>query len=357
MRPPPTAAQVQPADLATHVDARILTLLDSDASRWAAVDPQLAEPLAALRRLVAAGGKRLRPAFCYWAFRGAGGDAGDPRVIDAGAALEMLHTGALVHDDIIDSSIRRRGVEVVHSAFARRHRVAGWQGESGRFGEGVGILVGDLAVVYADMLLGDVPREAWAVFDELRLELNIGQYLDLLGTVRRDATEASARRISLYKSGKYTIERPLHLGAALADPAGLAGRSGPLSRYGQPLGEAFQLKDDLLGTFGDVAVTGKPAGEDLREGKPTLLYALASRRAVGAAGELLAARFGAPDLTEDEVVAIQHVLEDTGARAEVEATIDRLVHDALAAAEGLPLETEAIAALAELAVYVASRER
>ncbi len=347
------AAQL--AELASRVDERLLDLLDADAARWAEVDPELAEPLASLRRLVAAGGKRVRPAFCYWAFRGAGGGSGDARILGAAAALEMLHTAALVHDDILDASPRRRGVEAVHAAMDRRHQAKGWKGQSRRFGEGVAILVGDLAVVYADMLLGEVPAAARKVFDELRLELNIGQYLDLLGTVGGEATEASARRIALYKSGKYTVERPLHLGAAMADPAGLARLCGPLSRYGVPLGEAFQLRDDLLGAFGDPEVTGKPAGDDLREGKPTLLYALARRRATGTAAGLLAARFGAPDLADEEVAGLQQVLEDTGARAEVEATIERLLGEALAAVEALPIEQEAAGVLTELAVYVTHR--
>ena len=209
------------SELAAKVDARMVSLLDADSLRWEKVDPDLQAPLAALRRLVTAGGKRLRPAFCYWGFRGAGGDPDDPRVIGAGAALEMLHTSALIHDDIMDASTTRRGVPVVHAEFAGQHRQAGWAGDSGRFGEGAAILIGDVAFVYADMLLDGVPAEASAVFDELRLEVNIGQYLDLAGSVRRDTTRASARRIGRYKSGKYTIERPLHLGAAIADPASL----------------------------------------------------------------------------------------------------------------------------------------
>ena len=269
------------ADLATEVDATILALLDADGVRWEKVDPQLHAPLASLRRLVMAGGKRLRPAFCYWGFRGAGGDAGDPRIVRAGAALELLHTSALIHDDVIDCSASRRGLEVIHAEFARRHADAAWPGDSERFGEGIAILLGDLAFVYADMLLAGVPAPALAVFDELRLEVNVGQLLDLIGSARRDATVESARRIGRYKSAKYTIERPLHLGAAIADPAGWGRLSGPLSDYGLPLGEAFQLKDDLLGAFGDPARTGKPAGGDIREGKPTLLYALSRRQRHG----------------------------------------------------------------------------
>jgi geranylgeranyl diphosphate synthase type I len=342
-------------ELAAKVDARMVSLLDADGLRWEKVDPQLQAPLAALRRLVTAGGKRLRPAFCYWGFRGAGGDPDDPRVIGAGAALEMLHTSALIHDDIMDASMTRRGVEVIHAEFAGRHRHAGWAGDSRHFGEGAAILIGDVAFVYADMLLAGVPAEASAVFDELRLEMNVGQFLDLAGSARRDATRESARRIGRYKSGKYTIERPLHLGAAIADPAGFARLAGPLSAYGLPLGEAFQLTDDLLGAFGDPTVTGKPSGDDIREGKPTLLYAVARDQATGAASHLMRDRFGAPDLTDAEVAAIQAVLEDTGARAEVDATIDGLVAQALAAVEHLPITKEACAALGDLALFVAGR--
>src|SRR5207248_344040 len=196
-----------------------------------------------LRDLVLAGGKRLRPAFCHWGFVGAGGAPDDPMVVDAGAALELLHTFALVHDDVMDGSGRRRGMATVHRAFEDRHAAAGWSGE------GVAILVGDLAFVYADILLAAAPAPAGQVFSELRLEVNIGQYLDLLGTARRDATPELAERICQYKSGKYTIERPLHLGAALAGR--LDDLAPAYTAYGMPLGEAFQLRDDLLGAFGD----------------------------------------------------------------------------------------------------------
>src|SRR5690606_37629025 len=139
------------------------------------------------------------------------------------------------------------------------------------FGEGVAILIGDMAHVYADRLLPRTSVEVQDVWDELRIELNVGQYLDLLGTARADTDHVAARRIARYKSGKYTIERPLHVGAALAGRLGEL--QAPLSAYGDPLGEAFQLRDDLLGAFGDAAATGKPVGDDLREGKPTPLMA------------------------------------------------------------------------------------
>lgn len=176
--PAPTSLRA----LGTRVDERLAGLLDAEVARWQRVDPVLVEPLGALRRLVEAGGKRLRPAFCHWAFVGAGGDPDDPRVVDAGAAFEMLHAFALVHDDVMDGSPTRRGERTAHLAFADAHRAAGWRGEARRFGEGVAILVGDLAHVYADRLLGDVPGDVWSVWNDLRLELNVGQYLDLLGT-------------------------------------------------------------------------------------------------------------------------------------------------------------------------------
>jgi geranylgeranyl diphosphate synthase type I len=340
-------------EIAKRVDARIEELLDGEIDRWSTIDPLLVEPLQSLREFVLAGGKRLRPAFCMWAFVGVGGDESDPRVIDAGAGLELLHTFALIHDDVMDGSITRRGLDAVHVDFMARHAVSSWRGEGRRFGEGVAILVGDLAFVYADVLLAGAPRSAIAVFDELRIEVNIGQYLDLLGTVRGGGTQEAARRICVYKSGKYTVERPLHLGAALA---GRFDDLAPaLSAYGLPLGEAFQLRDDLLGAFGDEDLLGKPVGDDLREGKPTALVALARERASGEAARLLDDRFGQPDLDEDEIAALQAALVDTGAVAEIESRIDTLVDESLGSLASSPLTADARDHLVELAWFVAGR--
>lgn len=340
--------------IAARVDARIDRLLRAERVRWAQLDPDLTEPLEAIEQLVLAGGKRLRPAFCHWAYVAAGGGPDDPIVVDAGAALELLHTFALIHDDIMDGSSRRRGMLTVHRSFEARHAAAEWRGESRRFGEGVAILVGDLAFVYADVLLAGAPRAAVDVFTDLRLEVNVGQYLDLLGTVQGEVGIDKARRICRYKSGSYTVERPLHLGAALA---GRLDELGPaLSAYGRPLGEAFQLRDDLLGAFGDSLLTGKPVGDDLREGKPTPLYAYAVASADGAAAKLLADRFGAPDLTTQEVSELQGIFEGTGARHQVECTIVDRVEEALAALDEGVLGHEACDRLTELAHFVAGRD-
>ena len=342
------------APIAASVDARIDELLQAELARWTQVDPELAAPLSALRDLVLAGGKRLRPAFCHWAFVGAGGDPAARSVVDAGAGLELLHTFALVHDDIMDGSDTRRGRGTIHVEFQDRHSLDGWRGEARRFGEGVAILAGDLAFVYADKLLQGAPPAALEVFTELRVEVNVGQYLDLVGTARGRASEEAARRISVFKSGKYTVERPLHLGAALAGH--LDDLAAPLSAYGLPLGEAFQLRDDILGVYGDAALTGKPVGADLREGKPTVLYAVASERASGPAAAVLE-RYGASDLTEAEVEALQEVLVATGALGEVEQRIDALVGDATTALARARLTDQARDELAALAHFVAGRDR
>jgi geranylgeranyl diphosphate synthase, type I len=345
---PPSLLQV-----AGLVEARLTTLLDDEVARWSELTVDLAEPLDALRALVMAGGKRLRPAFCFWGFLGAGGDPDDPIVVDAGAAFELLQAFALFHDDVMDGSATRRGFRTAHLAFADRHQLEVWRGEGRRFGEGVAILIGDLAHVYADLLLRDAGREVLGVWDELRIELNVGQYLDILGTARGDTDPEGARRIARYKSGKYTIERPLHVGAALA---GKYGELGPvLSAYGDPLGEAFQLRDDILGAFGEGTVIGKPVGDDLREGKPTPLLAAASGAADPDQRAVLA-RIGEPDLSDDEVLAIQGALRDTGAVDEIERQIERLSTDAIAAIEQAAITEEARTALVDLAHFVAWRE-
>ena len=346
---PPSLTVVAPP-----VEARIDALLAAEASRWGLVDPELLPPIESLRRFVLDGGKRLRPAFCHWAFVGAGGAPSDPAVIDAGAALELLHAFALLHDDVMDGSRLRRGRTTVHVDFAARHVEAGWRGEARRFGEGVAILVGDLAFVYADLLMVGVPAAATEIFNELRVELNIGQALDLIGTAEARRDKPMARRIACYKSGKYTVERPLHLGAALVGRLGDLAEA--LSAYGLPLGEAFQMRDDILGTFGDPAATGKPVGEDLREGKPTPLLAIACARA-DTGGRALLDRVGADDLADEDVAAIQTLMVETGARDETERLIDQLAAEAVAALDAAALTTEARTALAELAAFVVHRDR
>ena len=348
--PPPSLAGV-----AARVDARLADLLAAESARWSAFDGQLARPIDDIRSLVLAGGKRLRPAFCTWGYVGAGGAPDDRRVVDAGAAFELLHAFALFHDDVMDGSDSRRGRPTAHRSHADTHRERAWAGEARRFGEGVAILVGDLAFVYADLLLHGAPVEAWEVWNELRIELNVGQYLDVIGSASSERRRVQAERICRYKSGKYTIERPLHLGAVLAAPHRRDELLPALSRYGLPLGDAFQMRDDVLGAFGAEHVTGKPVGDDLREGKPTPLMAMATERATPAQRAVLA-RVGDVSMSPDTVAEIQQTIVATGALDELESRIAALADEAVASLDAAPIGDVARDELRQLAQYVSWRD-
>ncbi|MCU1343888.1 MAG: crtE [Acidimicrobiia bacterium] len=341
-------------EIAERVERRLEIFLDGEQERWCSVDAVLGDAFEALRSLVMGGGKRLRPAFCHWGFVGAGGSPDDQRVIDAGAAFELLHAFALFHDDVMDGSATRRGRRTAHLEFEARHVSAQWVGEARRFGEGVAILIGDMAFVYADHLVRAAPLEALRIWDELRVELNVGQYLDIVGTARRERARAGAERIARYKSGKYTVERPLHLGAMLAAPEREVPLLEALSAYGLPVGDAFQLRDDVLGVFGDQQLTGKPVGDDLREGKPTPLLSIATERATTAQRQLLAG-VGAADLSDEQVALMQSVIVDTGALAAMEAEIERLTGEAIAALGHIDIAPAAKDELTDLAMYMAQR--
>jgi geranylgeranyl diphosphate synthase type I len=343
------------AAIAGRVEQRLREFLEPEEQRWSSFDADLAEPVREIGRLVLVGGKRLRPAFCHWGYVAAGGDPADPMVANAGAAFELMHAFALFHDDVMDDAASRRGEPTTHTVFTEHHRDHAWAGEARRFGEGVAILVGDLAFVYADQLMADASPAVWRIWNELRIELNIGQVLDIVGSVRNERSRAKAERICRYKSGKYTIERPLHLGAVMAAPDRAVELLPALSGYGLPLGDAFQMRDDVMGAFGDAAVTGKPVGGDLREGKPTPLLARAVEAATAAQGEVLAL-VGRVDLTDADVARVQQVIVDTGALADLERTIATLTAEAVGAIERAPITTVARDELVVLAAYVSQRQ-
>jgi geranylgeranyl diphosphate synthase type I len=332
---------------------RLESLLAVERERWAKVDVDLVPPIDEIARLVLAGGKRLRPAFCFWGFVGAGGDPTDELVIDAGAALELLHAFALFHDDVMDGSLTRRGEPTTNAKFEASHGADKLAGESRRFGDGVAILVGDLAYVYSDQLMRNASPQAWTTWNELRIELNFGQYLDMLGSAMNERRREKAERICRYKSGKYTIERPLHLGALLAAPT-RDDLIPVLSTYGLPLGDAFQMRDDVLGAFGDTAITGKPVGDDLREGKPTPLMAIATARANAAQLKELQL-VGNQDLTPEQIARVQEVIRETGALDELETVITRLTDEAIAAVQNVPFAQSVRDELITLAEYVSWR--
>ncbi len=339
--------------IASLVDNRIRDLFECEIVKWGALDDSFVRPLRDLMNFALAGGKRLRPAFCYWAFVGTGGDDPDLNVLDAAAALELLHCFALIHDDVMDGSPFRRGSASVHARYESFHQGSELHGDSKRFGDGVAILIGDLAFVYADRLLEAAPLKARQVFSELRLEVNFGQYLDVVGTARRSFDVSYATKVAIYKSGKYTVERPLHLGAALAGANESA--YAHLSLYGVPLGEAFQLRDDVLGIFGESEKTGKPVGDDLREGKPTLLYALARDRASVRERGLLDELFGRENLDAKEIEILQEIFVKTGSLASVESRIEELTELAIAEIHLGKFNAHATTELERLAEFVGHR--
>ena len=341
------------APVAGAVDDRIGALLSRHSMTWGAEQPALTALFDALSAFVSAGGKRLRPAFCYWGAVAAGARGDEPGLLDMCTALELLHAFALIHDDVMDGSTTRRGAPALHAGFAADHAAAGWAGESRRYGEGLAILAGDLAFVLADTLVDRAPADARSLWHRLRIELVAGQWVDVVAAAGTSRSPDLARWVARYKSGRYTVERPLHLGATLAGGPHLAAG---FSAFGEPLGQAFQLRDDVLGVFGEPSQTGKPTGDDLREGKPTLLLALTTERAAPADRALLA-RVGHADLDEDEIVDLRRLFERCGARAAVEDEINRLTAEAAGALARSPISDAVRERLSCLARRAVDRDR
>jgi geranylgeranyl diphosphate synthase type I len=298
------------------------------------------------------GGKRLRPRFLLAGVLAAGAAADRPDVVDAAAGLELLHAFALIHDDVMDGSTRRRGGPALHVQLADEHVRLGGRGEPRRYGEGLAVLVGDLAFVLADRL-APPGAEARAVWDELRVELTMGQYLDVRGAGLGGGDPDRSRLICTLKSGRYTVVRPLHLAVTLAGRPDLMA---PFTRFGDPLGRAFQLRDDVLGVFGETDATGKPAGDDLREAKPTLLLELARRRATGPQLDVLDG-VGRRDLDDPAIDRIREVVAATGALAAVEQEIRREAATALLALDTAPVTAVGRAELRSLSRFVVERDR
>jgi geranylgeranyl diphosphate synthase type I len=309
-----------------RVEDELASFLAERAAELAPLGADLDPVAAAARGFVLAGGKRLRPLFAYWGWRSVQDEAADDAgLITAAASLELLHACALMHDDVMDASLTRRGKRSAHAEFAELHRAEGWTGDPDVFGTAAAILLGDLLLCWADALYARAPipehtaGRAREVFDGMRQLVMAGQYLDVLTQARGEFSADEALRVIEFKTSKYTVEGPLHLGAAIAG----AGTDvlAVLSAYGRPLGQAFQLRDDVLGVFGDPSVTGKPAGDDLREGKHTLLTAFAMERASDAEATLLTGCLGDRSLDDAQIAALREVIVATGALDRVEQRI------------------------------------
>lgn len=308
-----------------------------------------------LHTLLAGGGKRLRPRMCHWGFVASGGRTGTrchDDLVRAAAALETLHLFALLHDDVMDQSDERRGEPSAHVVAARAHRGGGGHGDPARFGENIAILLGDLAHCEADRLVHTLPSVMRDYWYELNLELIVGQRADLTGAAARRPDLGHAEAVAALKSGSYTIERPLQLGALAAHAT--PDQREALARFGWHLGRAFAWRDDVLGVWGDHEVTGKPSGDDLREGKTTLIWVLGAQRLTGEAAAAME-RVGTPQAREDDVPLLQEALEEAGVRREIEERISAEVELAEDALREAPLTPEGVQGLHEIARAVAWR--
>lgn len=357
MTPPEPARD---ADFRAAIQHTLECFLDEQSERLAPLGSD-AGRLLEQARVAVSGGKRLRAAFCYWGYRSVRPEVPDEEaLLRACAALELLHASALIHDDFMDASDTRRGRPATHRTFETEHRAQRWSGDPTQYGAAAAILLGDLLLTWADELLRrcGLPlaevAPALEVFDLCRSEVVAGQFLDVSVQARGRADVDTAMTVLRYKSAKYSIERPLHVGAALA--GGSADALDTLGRFGLPLGEAFQLRDDLLGVFGDPDTTGKPAGDDLVEGKRTVLVALALDAATPVEAALLDRSLG-HQLTEAEVRQLRELIRSSGAHEQVEQVIDELVRHALVALDGADISTVARDGLRELAGAATRRTR
>jgi geranylgeranyl diphosphate synthase type I len=346
-----------------QVQAALATYLSQARSHLTTIGSQLSPVCDGLEEFILDGGKRLRPLFAYAGHKAAGKDVGAAE-IKAFASLEFLQACALIHDDLMDASDTRRGKPAMHRRFENLHQEQALAGLSEQFGAAAAILLGDLALVQSDHMLhtsgisSDQLLDALVVHDEMRIELMAGQYLDVREAGEKSFNVERSLRIARFKSGKYSIERPLHLGAtiALRDPVVRTPLTWRLSEYGLPLGEAFQLRDDLLGIFGDPAVTGKPAGDDLREGKRTVLMAMAMERTTDAGRKELSTYLGNPDLSPEVIEKLRGIINESGAVESVEGLIEKLTFDALTASRSGEIAPESHELLAALAASATARK-
>jgi geranylgeranyl diphosphate synthase type I len=342
---------------ASTIDQVLQEFIDDQSSWLSELGPDADRFLDHARSSVK-GGKRFRAAFCWWGHLAVAPPLDPMALAKACSSLELLHASALVHDDYMDASDTRRGRPATHKAFEELHRANGWSSSSAQYGAAAAILLGDLLLSWADEMLrtsglpSDRVLEALRYFDLTRSEVVLGQFLDVSAQARGTTDVETAMKVVRYKSAKYSIERPLHVGAALAGASSEV--IGQLTRFGLPLGEAFQLRDDLLGVFGDPEVTGKPAGDDLTEGKRTVLIALAIDGLDQASAQILDRSLGT-NLDEDEVARLRALIEKSGAREQVEQVIDQLTQTALTALEQADITEVSRVALRSLAEQATQR--
>jgi geranylgeranyl diphosphate synthase type I len=309
-----------------------------------------------LSDMVHSGGKRFRPRMAHWGWVAGGGTSdlrGYADLVRVGAALELLHVFALIHDDVMDASETRRGQPSVHANARCQHVRLNGFGDAQRYGENIAILAGDLAHSEAGLLVAGLPRPMQELWRTLAIELMMGQGRDLVGAANGRRDLEHAREVARAKSGAYTVWRPLQLGAAAAGAG--AQTLAALERYGVAVGEAFALRDDILGVIGDPVATGKPVGDDLRAGKPTVLLALATQRFSPRWRRALQRAGSGGRVSSSDIAALQAELVRSDVIGDVEAMISDAVATAFVALDDPAIDRSAAVGLEDLARRVAWR--
>lgn len=346
-------------EIRSAIDAELEQFTRRRASEISEIDTHLAPVASILTEYVLDGGKRFRPIFAYLGYLGAGANPSQ-EVLRACAALELVHVCALIHDDVMDGSDARRNRPALHKKFEELHQSGGLGGNPAKFGVAAAILLGDLALVWSDQLLlesGITTQQfnsASSVFHQMRTELMAGQYLDVLEGALGKSDRSRSLKIARYKSGRYSIERPLIFGAALAGATNSLRES--YSNYGLPLGEAFQMRDDILGVFGETAVTGKPSGDDIREGKRTVLMALVSELVDAENLAQVETALGNSNISEAELRKVQKIIIESGALSKCEELITSLLDDALLALNNPEIDSRVVGLLRDMGQNATKRE-
>ena len=340
------------------LEPRLLSWLAQKEKAALEESPDLGELTSRLHEFVARGGKRLRPALVFFAYRGCGG-ANEDAALDLAMSTELLHTYLLIHDDIMDHAAVRRGEPSAHLLFEAQHRARGWRGSSEQHGESVAILLGDLAHSYAVELFmrahSEIDRPALGeIFTAMCQEVVRGQYLEMTAPYRTGWNKDDLLAVLRLKSGRYSVERPLELGATAAGAS--AETVSRLGVYGEALGEAFQLKDDLLGVFGVTDTVGKSVDSDIAEGKFTVLVQQALERSGEADRAVLEAALGDSNISLETLARVRDIVTSSGASTEVESMIERRLTRATEALSEIEISLDARTMFSDLVDFLRDRD-
>lgn len=339
-------------------DPLLVAYLDEQIADAQSRDKFTASGLEYCKKMIMAGGKRLRPALAMWGYQGAGGDDTEA-MMQAALSVELLHAFLLVHDDIMDRDATRHGVDTIHERYRKQLRYLLGEAEAVHAGQSIALVFGDILNAFGNHALFTTNFDKERIFAALTYlqqvihHTIIGQLQDVMAEYRGVATREETLRMYEYKTARYTIESPLVLGAILAG-ANEAVRA-QIHDFAIPLGIAFQIRDDILGVFGDAKTLGKPVGSDIREGKITLLVVTAREKAPACDVKILNELLGKKDLSQDDIAQFRAIITDCGARGHAEQYAEQLISDAHKSLDTVEFTPEIKKILTSLASYMTKR--